>query len=180
MLSQEIAPLRLAVWNGLLDAERYVRYYGALAERYRRQHQIPRYIMAVAAVVGAVPIFFEEQFPLGVTAGAILLILAAVAWDLLSDHGRKAAILDAISVECGEYENQLRDLWISIEQGLAQGKPLDPTSIRADLSMIEAAIDRVTDRSSLAGVATDNRLNEKMMGEANEVLTARFTIGGTH
>ena len=180
MLSQEIAPLRLAVWNGLLDAERYVRYYGALAERYRRQHQIPRYIMAVAAVVGAIPIFFEEQFPLGVTAGAILLILAAVAWDLLSDHGRKAAILDAISVECGEYENQLRDLWISIEQGLAQGKPLDPTSIRADLSMIEAAIDRVTDRSSLAGVATDNRLNEKMMGEANEVLTARFTIGGTH
>ena len=180
MLSQEIAPLRLAVWNGLLDAERYVRYYGALAERYRRQHQIPPYIMAVAAVVGAIPIFFEEQFPLGVTAGAILLILAAVAWDLLSDHGRKAAILDAISVECGEYENQLRDLWILIEQGLAQGKPLDPTSIRADLLAIEAAIDRVTDRSSLAGVATDNRLNERMMGEANEVLTARFTIGGTH
>ena len=130
--------------------------------------------------IKAPPIFFEEQFPLGVTAGAILLILAAVAWDLLSDHGRKAAILDAISVECGEYENQLRDLWISIEQGLAQGKPLDPTSIRADLLTIEAAIGRVTDRSSLAGVATDNRLNEKMMGEANEVLTARFTIGGTH
>ena len=180
MLPQEIAPLRLAVWNGLLDSERYVRYYGTLAERYRRQHQIPRYIMAAAAVVGAIPIFFEEQFPLGVTAGAMLFILAAVAWDLLSDHGRKAAILDAISVECGEYETQLRDLWISMEQGLAQGKSLDPVSIRADLSMIEAAIDRVTNRSSLAGVATDNQLNEKMMNEANEVLTARFTISGAH
>ena len=180
MLPQEIALLRLAVWNGLLDAERYVRYYGALAERYRRQHQIPRYIMAVAAVAGAIPIFFKEQFPLGVTAGAILLILAAVAWDLLSDHGRKAAILDAISIECGEYETQLRDLWVSMEQRLAQGKSLDLASIHADLSMIEAAIDRVTARSSLAGVAIDTQLNEKVMSETNEVLTARFTIGGAH
>ena len=179
-MSQAIAPLRLAVWNGLLDAERYVRYYGALAERYRRQHQIPRYIMAVAAVAGAVPIFFQEQFPLGLTAGAILLILAAVAWDLLSDHGRKAAILDAISVECGEYETQLRDLWVSLEQSLAEGTPLDQAAIRTTLVEIETAIDRVTARASLAAVAIDPELNSKVMNEANEVLTARFTIGGAH
>ena len=179
-MSQAIAPLRLAVWNGLLDAERYVRYYGALAERYRRQHQIPRYIMAVAAVAGAVPIFFQDQFPLALTAGAFLLILAAVAWDLLFDHGRKAAILDAISVECGEYETQLRDLWVSLEQSLSQGTPLDQAAIRATLMEIETAIDRVTARASLAAVAIDSELNSRVMSEANEVLTARFTIGDAH
>ena len=91
MLPQEIAPLRLAVWNGLLDAERYLRYYGALAERYRRQHQIPRYIMAVAPdsrrgnshiLRGAVPTRRHRRSGPG-------SFWPAVAWDLLSDHGRK-------------------------------------------------------------------------------------------
>ena len=28
------------VWQGLLDGVRYVRYYGALHQRYNRRHQI--------------------------------------------------------------------------------------------------------------------------------------------
>ena len=40
------------------------------------------------------------------------------------------------------------------------------------LLMIEAAIDRVTTRASLAGIAIDTQLNEKVMSETNEVLTS--------
>ena len=175
-MSQAIAPLRLAVWNGLLDAERYVRYYGALAKRYRRQQQIPRWLMALAAVVGAMPMVFGELFPPDLSAGTGLIILAAVVWDLLSDHGRKAAILDAICVECGEYETQLRNLWIRIEQGLAQGDPLDVEAIRTTLTDIESGLDRVTSRTGIANVAEDDRLNVQAMDEANRVLTERFTV----
>ena len=88
-MSQAITPLRLAVWNGLLDAERYVRYYGALAKRYRYQQQIPRWIMALAAVTGAMPMVFGEFFPPDVSAATGLIVLGAVAWDLVSGHGHK-------------------------------------------------------------------------------------------
>ena len=176
-MSQAITPLRLAVWNGLLDAERYVRYYGALAKRYRYQQQIPRWIMALAAVTGAMPMVFGEFFPPDVSAATGLIVLGAVAWDLVSGHGHKAAILDAICVECGEYETQLRDLWIEIEQGLAQGNPIDVKAIRANLTDIESGFDRVTSRVGIANVADDDQLNVKAMDEANRVLTDRFTIG---
>ena len=175
-MSQEIAPLRLAVWNGLLDAERYVRYYGVLTKRYRRQHQFPRWIMGLAAVVGAMPLVFGELFPSGVSAATGLTVLAAVAWDLLSGHGQKVAILDAICVECGEYETQLRDLWIRIEQGIAQGEQIDTDAIRATLTSIESGLDRVTSRVGIANIAEDKRLNVQSMDEANEVLTNRFTV----
>ena len=79
--------LRNAVWQQLLDAERLVRYYGELTDRYRRWQRIPRYLMGASSVVGAAAIMFETDWiPNAVFLPAFLLIIAAVVWDFMHDH----------------------------------------------------------------------------------------------
>ena len=43
-------------WQGLLDGVRYVRYYGALHQRYNRRHQIFRFMLGLAGVCTVLPL----------------------------------------------------------------------------------------------------------------------------
>lgn len=171
--------LRNDVWQQLLDSERMVRYYGELADRYRRRHRIPRYVMAVSAVGGVVGFALEVRpyFPVAeewIYVPAILLMIAAVVWDFVHDDGKKAAILYSVSVECGEYETELLDLWRSV----ADGTSAENASVRARLLEIEKGMNRVTDRAGYADVGVDERLNAKTTREAYEVVAARHATGG--
>ena len=171
--------LRNAVWQQLLDSERMVRYYGEIADRYRWRQMVPRMIMAVAAIGGAVG-FAIEAVPEFAAAKewiyipAILLMIAAVVWDFMHDDGKKAAILYSISVECGEYETELLDLWRSV----ADGTCTENAAVRTRLLEIEKGMNRVTDRAGYADVRVDEQLNTKTTREAYEVVTARLATGG--
>ena len=164
--------LRNAVWQQLLDAERLVRYYGEMTDRYRRWQRIPRYLMGASSVVGAAAIMFETDWiPNGVYLPVFLLIIAAIVWDFMHDYGDKAAILYSISVECGEYETELQDLWRSVDAE----QPLEESRIRARLKEIESGMQRVTARAGYAGITVDEKLNEKTQEEGFKVISDRFT-----
>ena len=170
--------LRNDVWQQLLDSERMVRYYGELADRYRWRQMIPRGIMAASAIGGTAG-FVAKAIPIPSLSGewlllpSVLLMVAAVVWDFMHNDGKKAAILYSVSVECGEYETELLDLWRSVESWT--GEESEP--VRTRLAEIERGMNRVTDRAGYADIRVDERLNAKTTREAYEVVAARFATG---
>lgn len=166
--------LHHAVWQQLLDAERCSRYYLELAGRYRKWQMVPRVIMAISAFVGSFSILMKDMiwvtgFPY-LSIVLFLLMIAAVVWDLLYDHGKKAAIVSAIGVECGELKTELKDLWRSV----CATSPVDEKRIGSRLKEIEKSIDRVTMRAEHAGIQIDEKLNEKVQEEGFKVVSDQF------
>ena len=73
------------------------------------------FLLYVAAASG-VAAFLDVLPPIAqlISGGVIVLI---VTWDFVSDYGKKAAVLHAISLQCGELENEWQDLWIGVDDG---------------------------------------------------------------
>ena len=141
--------LRIAVWQALLDAERFGRYYGRRARAHQLYHRILRSILLFAAVGGVarfLDILPDETELISNVAGIAIIVL--VIWDFMMDDGKKAVILHAISVECGDYYLRLRSLWMSLNQE----ECADQTAIRAELRAIEEGMLRVTARAGHADI----------------------------
>ena len=170
--------LRHAVWQALLDAERLGRYYGIRAAAHRHAHRTLRFVLLFAAV-GGVTRFLDvlPEVTESISNAAGIVIIALVIWDFMADYGKKAAILHAISIECGDYDLRLRSLWMSLDH--ADGE--DETAIRAELRAIEDGMLRATARAGYAEVTEHDQDNERATTEAYEVVSARFAAhGGSH
>ncbi len=170
--------LRNAVWQALLDAERFGRYYGIRARAHQRNHRILRSFLLFAAVGGVarfLDILPDETELVSNLAG--IVIIALVIWDFMADNGKKAAVLHAICVECGEYYLRLDYLWTSLNQAA----DADETAIRAELRTIEEGMLRVTARAGYADIREHDHDNERAATEAYQVVSARFAAdGGSH
>lgn len=170
LMAQDVTHLRNAVWDTLLDAERYSRYYSALSERHRLRHRVLRFSLFLAAI-GVIPQFLEllpSTFD-WISEVAALGVIAVVAWDFMAEDGRKADILHAIAVECGECELRLRHLMHAIQFGVANAE-----EILAELRTIETSLSRVTDRAGYADIGQDSRENDRAWAEARDVVSGRF------
>ena len=167
--------LRTAVWQALLDAERFGRYYGIRARAHQHKHRILRFILLFAAVGGVtrfLDILPDETEHISNLAGIVIIVL--VIWDFMADDGKKASILHAICVECGEYYLRLGSLWASLNQ--AEGA--DETAIRAELRAIEDGMRRTATRAGYANIREHDRDNMRAATEAYQVVSARFAADG--
>ena len=171
--------LRTAVWQALLDAERFGRYYGIRARAHQRNHWILRFILLFAAV-GGVTRFLDilpDETELFISNLAGVVIIGLVIWDFIADDGKKASVLHAISVECGEYYLRLGSLWASLNHP----EGADETAIQAELRAIEDGMLRSTARAGYADIREHDRDNKRATTEAYEVVSARFAAhGGSH
>ena len=161
---------RNEVWQGFLDATRLERYYAALSDRHRRIHQIRRIVLLVAAAGGASAFLnlLPGEFPrIAEMAGALIAVVAI--WDLVSDDARKAAIAHTISVECGDLENQWRDLWSAVDH-----EDSDEAEIRDRVRKLADQVLKVTARAGDADIREDHRLNRKSAEIAYKVMTDRY------
>lgn len=161
---------RNEAWQGFLDAARLGRYYAALSDRHRRVHQFRRVALLVAAAGGVST--FLNLLPEGfqwVAEFAGALIAVVVIWDLVSDDAKKAAILHTISIECGDLENQWRDLWSAVDQ-----EDSDEAEVRNRIRKLGDKVLRVTARAGDSDIREDQRLNEKSAEIAYKVMTDRY------
>lgn len=161
---------RNEVWQGFLDAARLGRYYAALSDRHRRNHQLLRFALLVAAAGGISA--FLNLLPEGfqwIAELASALIAAIVIWDLVSDDAKKAAILHTISVECGDLENRWRDLWSAVDQ-----MDSNDAEIRDQVRKLADRTLKVTGRAGDSDIREDQRLNEKSAEIAYKVMSDRY------
>ena len=108
---------RYAVWENILDAERYFRYYGALSDQYATRSKWMRFgLLASVLIEATVLIPNASSVPaIGFTIVMAVVIVGLVAWDAVSDYGKTAAGLKSVHTDTAMLRNRWADLWRDIE-----------------------------------------------------------------
>ena len=158
---------RNAVWQDLLDAARLVRYYDALSDRYRRNHAVVRFLLLAAAAGGIAALLDLLPAIAQLIAGGLVALL--VAWDFVSDYARKAAVLHAIGLECGELENEWRELWAEVNDSEA-----DEAEARRRSRQLARKLLNATGWAGYADIPENRRLNEECEKAAHRVVADRY------
>ena len=152
------------VWQTYLDIARYVRYYPALATRWRRRSWALRGVLglsatgAVASLLGGLPI------EVGFAASAAIAVLAVL--DLVVDVGRRSVMLDTIVTDIDHIETDCQRLWENV-----QGDQLSEEDARREHGDLSQRIDRVMSRLI---IDIDTKLNQRCTEEAYITAQARY------
>ena len=182
-----VSTLRDAIWDQLLEVEKAFRYYGELSDRYRRWHAAPRYLMLASsltgALIGAASILgFDWGIgvdgvyisTLGVYLSALLLVIAAVLWDLMHDFGQKTTMSYSISDDCEHIGTKLRYLWRQTDTE----SHVDSEALSRQLREIDMDLGRITARAGYANIGVDKDLNERAEREAYAVVSESLATNG--
>ena len=154
------------IWQELLDSDRLVRYYAAVANHYRRLHLFTLLLLAFgaassfAAVLGVLP---------SVQLIASALVGLVVAWVLIADYAKKAAVVHTISFQCSRLDVQWQSLWREVEH-------IEEEAARQRLVELANQMNDVTSRSGDAGIVENRRLNEKSEAVAFQTVNERYAV----
>ena len=161
MISEEVKDY---AWSELLELDKHVRYYGELASRNQRKHSILQFaVFFLSMALPAVASIYSP--PLGVVLIAALGTAACVAWDYMSGHASKAALLHGISVDCERLEVEQRELFHTINRD-----GIDESDAREKLAGLASRTIETVSRAGTARVIVDETLNAKCWEAANRVL----------
>ena len=154
------------VWLGLLDAERMVRYYQALAVRMQRWHTALTAFVAFGSTgaVGSLIVGVPE-----LVAGALAAAVAAAGvWTFYYGHALKAAMLAVTAESCAKLTLRWRDLWARLEG-------LDEAEAWQEVQRLRGEELEATGRVP-AGLAVRSRLNEQCAKDAYAVLGEEYAV----
>lgn len=154
------------VWQGLLDMGRYLRYFGALERRYRKRHHLTQFLLAAAGVGAAAPLI--DKVPDSLTTYAGIGIVGLVIWNLVSDYGKKVALLGVAVQRLGRLEIQYRSLW----EGLDNQRMNDEQVLERIESLNEAALDAVHG----IGIDLDEKLNNECQASTFKTEENRYAV----
>ena len=159
------------VWQDLLDVARLVRYYEALADRHQRNHSLLRFLLLVPAA-GSIGTLLEllPAFTQHIAAGLVALL---VAWDFISDYGKKTAVLHAISHECRALEIEWRELWAAVYDS---GADANEAEARRKNQHLAQKLSEVTGWADQANIRKNKKLNEECEELTYKVMRARHAI----
>ena len=153
------------VWQELLDSDRLVRYYEALADHYQRKHLFTLLLLGVGAASSFVA--FLDLFPGVVQLVASVLIGIVAVWMFIADYAKKAAIAHDIGFQCRRLDVQWRDLWADVER-------IDEAEARQRLIDLSNQMNIATQRSGDAGIVDNRRLNETSEALAFKTVQERY------
>ena len=162
------AQTRNAVWNELIDAERHIRYCGALSRRYQCWDRTIKILLLGFAASGFTSLV--AQWPVTIQHVATIAIVLVVAWDLLLGYERKYATLEWVIFECQCLKNEYQDLWLSLGHVDAHA---DDDKVTREISRLAARSTRVLDRAKLES-SEDRALNQRVTEESYKVEASRY------
>lgn len=103
---------REAIWIAMMHSARWGRYYGALANRYRRKERVVRAAL-LASVMGSVTTFVAALPPL-VQAVFGVLVAGVLIADFVLRPAENATLLGLIRDECDQSKGALKELWLDV------------------------------------------------------------------
>ena len=160
-----------SVWQNMVDADRLVRYYQALFNRYQRNHNLIRFTSLIGAtsVVASLIDLIPENYRRLAQVIAGIAIPVAVTLDFRADYSKKIWVLQQINTECDTLRTEWQTLWDSIE---AFG--VEDEEARKKNDELNQRLTTVTALSIKAGIRTNNKLNSKCQKEAEETMAQRY------
>lgn len=159
--------VRRSAWNGLLDAERQVRYYTKLFDKHNASQSRVDNALAISgslAIASLITQFWAQ-------APAILGSIAAVlsVYSRIAKHASKAARLDSIRGECAELQNQFEDLWARIQSDLIEDEPALERALA-----LQNRLNSATDKAALIGISVDDAANKAAWAEAIQAKEGQY------
>lgn len=157
------------IWQELLDSDRLVRYYEAVANHYRRRHAFTLLLLGFGAASSFAAVF-------DILPGTVQSIAEPVAnafvglvavWVFIADYARKSAIAHTIGTQCNRLDIRWRELWADVER-------LEEDAARARLVALANEMAEVTQRSGDAGIAGNRRLNKRSEAAAFKTVSERY------
>ena len=103
---------RTAVWHAIHDSARWGRYYGTLADRYRRREVFIRSVL-LTSVMGSITTLVAAMDPVvqALVGGAVGV---AMVFDIVLRPSQTAAVLALIRDECDQARMALDELWMEL------------------------------------------------------------------
>ena len=164
---------RNMVWHEFLDVTRLVRYYEELSDRYRRKHRIVRSLLLASAASGIANLLGllppSTQDPVQLIANGLVALL--VVWDFLADYGKKAEVLQTVSVQCTDLVSQWDQLWSELHDDNA-----GDSHIRIRNRQLCERLTSITSWPGLVGVPFDKKLNSTCEEDAYRVMIPRYDL----
>ena len=160
-----------SVWQNMLDADRHVRYYQALFNRYQRNHSRIRFIslIGLTSVIASLINLIDQSYRHIAQVIAGIAVPVAVVSDFLTNYPQKIAVLKQISTECDTLKTEWQALWDSIEASeINEGKA------RKKNDELTQRLDTVTHQSIEAGIRINHKLNSKCAKETYKVMAQRY------
>ena len=162
---------RNEIWQDFTDAERYLRYYTSLADKYRTRHHRVRsallgFILFEAIVV--VPLWTTIEAPWGTIFIVLVasIIIALTVFDATSNDAKNSALLNVASDECAHLHTEWRFLWADIET--------DAVEERQVRERQRVLLDRMNLIAARTELKEDEKRNIRYAEEANEVMKGRY------
>lgn len=148
--------VRDQVWDGILDTDQMMRYYGMLSDKLRRKHSWLTWTTVLAAATAIVPLVVN--FPTWISILAFAVVAGATLWAIHSNYPSKATAAMLFSEQYGQLSTEWRRLWFG-----------NPT-----FEDVAALRDRYTRVPAGYEVETDEGLNEKAQREAYAIIPREF------
>ena len=155
---------RERIYQDLWDAERYVRYYEALAGRYRLLHKLLRGLLLTSVLVEATLILpFTNSL---ITGAGVAVIVLLVVWEAISDYAKNAALLSSISADCSTLNNEWDELWLD-----ADAYAVSEAEARSRRRQLISEFDSIERRIEMS---PDKKLATRSAQAAKEVLEKKY------
>ncbi len=153
---------RNAVWQDMIDINRLVRYYHALADRYQRKRNILRLVL-FAAATGSVTAFFEllPEIVYPISSGIIPL---CIALDFAQDYSTKTAVLRSVTHDCQSLEIEWQTLWNRQAQ-------LNDNEIIQQNTQLSQRLNMIAEKTDSIGIRENTALNEKCTDDAYQIMS---------
>ena len=155
------------IWQELLDSDRLVRYYTAVANHYRRMHALTLLLLAFGAASSFAAVL--DVLPSAVQLIANALVGLVAVWVFIADYAKKAAVAHMISSQCDRLDAVSRNLWLEVED-------IEEGAARERLVALAKEMNEVTSRSGDAGIVDNRRLNNKSEAEAFKTISERYAV----
>ena len=162
-----IASARRVVWNGLLDVNRQVRYYGKLSDRYS---QLNKYILfgLIFGGSGEALLILSEVWAV-LSISVALAIAATAAWAVAGDYAKKAAVAHSICLECSYLAMEWESLWNRIDSADFS----DDSVLNRNQELCQRLI-AATSRAIPGDIHENRKLNDKCWAETCAVLEQQY------
>lgn len=151
--------IRRDVWVALLDAERQVRYYSKLFEKYNRIRSGVDAVLILSGSLGLISLVagLQPEIPVVcVFAGSLASIYSR--W---GNHASKVAHLYSICRDCASLERQWERLWSAVQSGL-----VDEADAVKKNHELQEQLHVVTAPARLIGLSINEDANQAAWSEA--------------
>ena len=154
------------IWLGIVESERYYRYYHSLAEKFRKRQwwsDIALVVLTGGVIVTLVTHFLQGTSEVLALVLMVCVIASVVMWQHIQEYRVKVAMAGLVATQYKALSEDWRRQWYRGQDG-------------EDKEIVAVLTERLTSIATQAhGLGFDDKLSDHAEKIADEVIDGEFT-----